>query len=95
MNRSEFKKEYFTNSFYWVTKDNYSIIQEIGVEFGCVNTLGDKYIIAWHRGFKNIGFRTYAKNNFVTVFQKEAFLTESETAQDVDMMLYHYKNLTI
>ena len=51
-------------------------------------------IIEWHEGFKNLGFRTYEKNNNVTVFQKEPFLLNNQTATDFNEMLIEYSNLS-
>ena len=63
MNKKEFKQKYFTNNFYWINETNYENLQNIGVEFDCINPSGNKSIIEWHDGFKNLGFRTYEKNN--------------------------------
>lgn len=93
MTRKEFKSKYFTNNFYWVEKLNYSQLQLIGLEFGCLCHNGKKEIINWHEGFKNLCFRTYEKNNNVTVFQKEPFLSRNETATDVYEMLNKYLEL--
>ena len=73
MEKKEFKQKYFTNNFYWVNKENYKRLQEIALEVGCLCHTGKAEIIEWHEGFKNLGFRTYEKNNNVTVFQKESF----------------------
>lgn len=90
MTKKEFKKKYFTNNFYWISKDNYQQLQHIGIEFDCVNPLGYKDIINWHEGFKNLGFRTYEKNNNVTKFQKEPFLLHNESATDYKAMITDY-----
>ena len=47
-------------------------------------------IIEWHEGFKNLGFRTYEKNNNVTVFQKEPFLKSGEIATNFADMIKDY-----
>lgn len=94
MNAEKFKKKYFTNNFYWVDNANYAILQEIALSVGCLCHTGKKEIIEWHDGFKNLGFRTYEKNFFVTVFQKEPFLSAGEQATDYNQMLNDYKNLT-
>lgn len=93
MSKQEFKQKYFTNNFYWVNEKNYSQLQEIGIEIGCLCHTGKKEIIAWHEGFKNLGFRTYERNNNVTVFQKEAFLSGNETATDFNEMIEYYSKL--
>jgi hypothetical protein len=93
MNLQQFKQKYFTNNFYWVNENNYKQLQEIGIEVGCLCHTNKKDIIDWHEGFKNLGFRTYEKNNNVTVFQKEPFLMHNETATNFDEMLNDYENL--
>lgn len=93
MNYKEFKQKYFINNFYWVNKQNYKRLQEIGLEMDCLCHTGKKEIIDWHEGFKNLGFRTYERNNNVTVFQKEPFLLHDEKATDFGEMLNDYKNL--
>jgi len=90
MKKKEFKKKYFTNNFYWVTKQNYEQLQKIGIEFGCLCHTGKKEIIDWHDGFKNLGFRTYEKNNNITQFQKEPFLLCVEEATSFEEMLKDY-----
>ena len=90
MTKEEFKRKYFTNNFYWVNKENYKQLQEIGIEVGCMNPIGDSSIIEWHEGFKNIGFRTYEKNNNITQFQKEPFLLHTDTATDYKEMIDSY-----
>lgn len=89
----EFKKKYFTNNFYWVDKENYKRLQEIALETGCFCHTGKSEIIEWHDGFNNLGFRTYERNNYVTVFQKESFLTSNETATDFNEMLSEYEKI--
>ena len=59
---------------------------------GMIDT-GKAEIIEWHEGFKNLGFRTYEKNNNVTVFQKEPFLLHNQTATDFNEMLSAYENV--
>jgi hypothetical protein len=93
MTKKEFKQKYFTNNFYWINENNYKQLQEIGIESGCVNPSKEKSIINWHDGFKNLGFRTYEKNNNVTVFQKEPFLLHNETATDFNEMLSAYASV--
>ena len=93
MTKKEFKQKYFTNNFYWANENNYKQLQEIGIELGCVNPSKEKTIINWHDGFKNLGFRTYEKNNNVTVFQKEPFLLHNETATDFYEMLSAYASV--
>lgn len=87
MTREEFKQKYFTNNFYWVNENNYKMLQEIGLEVGCLCHTMEKEIIGWHKGFNNLGFRTYERNNNVTVFQIESMLLESETATDYEEMI--------
>jgi len=93
MNLQEFKQKYFTNNFYWVNENNYQQLQEIALEVGCLCHTGKKEIINWHEDFKNLGFRTYEKNNNVTVFQKEPFLLHNHTATDFNEMLSAYENV--
>jgi hypothetical protein len=93
MTKQEFKQKYFTDNFYWVNEKNYKQLQEIGIELGCVNPNKKPSIIEWHEGFKNLGFRTYEKNNNVTVFQKEAFLVHNQTATDFSEMLLAYVSI--
>jgi len=93
MTSKEFKEKYFTNSFYWVNESNYERLQHIGIKYGCVNPNGDCSIIEWHNGFNCLGFRTYEKNNFVTRFQKEPFLTHNEEAVDYEEMIRDYESL--
>jgi len=50
-------------------------------------------LVAYATGFKNLGFRTYEKNNNVTVFQKEPFLMHNQTATNFDEMLKDYENV--
>ena len=90
---AQFKNKYFTNNFYWVNESNYKKLQEIGVELGCLNPNGTTSIIEWHDGFKNLGFRTYESNNFITRFQKEAFLISGKSATDYEEMLTEYELL--
>lgn len=90
-----FKEKYFTNNFYWVNEGNYEQLQSIALEVGCLNPLGDKSIIQWHEGFKNLGFRTYERNNNVTKFQKEPFLLGGETATNFDEMIKDYESLFV
>jgi len=92
MTKEEFKQKYFSNNFYWVNQNNYKELQEIGIEFGCVNPLGNKTIINWHNGFVNLGFRT-RNEGMPTKFQKECFLTYNETATNYDEMILDYNNL--
>jgi len=91
MENEEFKQKYFTDNFYWVTQSNYKELQEIGIEFGCVNPNKDKSIIEWHNGFTNLGFRTYERNGNITVFQKEAFLVCTQFATNYNEMIADYK----
>ena len=91
MKELQFKLKYFTDNFYWVNKYNYKKLQEIGFEMGCLNPNGEKSIIEWHEGFKNLGFRTYKKNKFTTYFQKEAFLIGGKKATDYNQMLLDYE----
>ena len=95
MNLQEFKQKYFTNNFYWVNENNHQQIQEIALEVGCLCHTMKKDTIKWHEGFKNLGFRTYEKNNNVTVFQKEPFLLHTETATNFDEMLKDYESVVI
>ena len=87
MTIQEFKQKYFTDNFYWVNEINYRKLQEIGIEVGCLCHTGEKDIIEWHSGFNNLGFRTYEKNNNITVFQKESFLPYDQEATSFDEML--------
>ena len=91
----EFKKKYFTNNFYWVNKENYKILQEIAIEVNCLCHTGKKEIIEWHEGFKNLGFRTYEKNNSITVFQKEPFLMSNQVATNFNEMLADYDSIVL
>lgn len=91
--KSEFKNKYFTDNFYWVNENNYQKLQEIGIEVGCLNPIGETSIIKWHDGFKNLGFRTYSLNNGITRFQKEPFLLHNETATNYEEMLAEYELL--
>jgi len=95
MNLQEFKQKYFTNNFYWVNKKNYQQLQEIAIEVGCLCHTLEKDIIEWHKGFNNLGFRTYDKNNNITVFQKEPFLMHNETSTSFDEMLKDYESVVI
>ncbi len=88
MTKQEFKDKYFHNNFYWVNKENYKQLQEIGIEMGCLCHTGEKEIIDWHEGFVNLGFRT---NNNVTYFQKEPFLTVKESATRYEDMVNIYR----
>ena len=90
---AQFKNKYFTNNFYWVNESNYQKLQEIGVEFGCLNPSGTTSLIKWHEGFKNLGFRTSERNNGITKFQKESFLLHNETATNYEEMLAEYELL--
>ena len=85
-----FKQKYFTNNFYWVNEYTYKELQEIAIEFGCLCHTGKKDIIEWHKGFSNLGFRTYEKNNNVTVFQKEPFLVSTEKSTSYSEMMKDY-----
>ena len=89
----EFKEKYFTNNFYWINESNYKQLQKIAIEVGCLSHTMKKEIIKFHKGFKNLGFRTYDKNNNVTVFQKEPFLMHHETATNFEEMLRDYNQL--
>jgi len=92
MTREEFKQKYFTNNFYWINENNYKRVQQIGIELGCLNPRQESEIINFHKGFTNLGFRTYEKNNGITVFQKEPFLLHNEVATDYqEMLIYHNK----
>jgi hypothetical protein len=93
MNKKEFKLKKFTDNFYWINEDNYKRIQEIALEVGCLCHTGKSEIIEWHDGFKNLGFRTYEKNNNVTVFQKEPFLLDGHEATSYNNMIFDYKTL--
>jgi hypothetical protein len=93
--KNEFKQKYFTNNFYWVNQENYKLLQEIAISVGCLCHTKKAEIIEWHKGFKNLGFRTYERNNNVTVFQKEPFLMENEKATDFKEMLTDFNNLAI
>lgn len=92
MSVADFKQKYFTNNFYWVNENNYLQLQEIGLKVGCLCHTGKKEIISWHVGFNNLGFRTYNKNNNITVFQKEPFLMHNETATDFYEMWNDYES---
>ena len=89
-NEIKFKEKYFTNNFYWVNKENYQQLQKIALEVGCLCHTGKQEFIKWHEGFNNLGFRTYEKNNNVTVFQKEPFLMHNEKATDFEEMIAEY-----
>jgi len=91
MTKQEFKAKYFTNNFYWVTPYNHKRLQEVGIELGCVNPSGNKSMIEWHDGFKNLGFRTRDENNGVTKFQKEPFLVHNHTATSFAEMIENYE----
>ena len=93
MKLQEFKQKYFTNNFYWVNENNYKQLQEIAIEVGCLCHTGTKDIINWHEGFKNLGFRTYEKNDNITVFQKEPFLMQNESATNFNEMLNDYEKV--
>jgi hypothetical protein len=93
MKLAEFKQKYFTNNFYWINKENHYKLQEIALNVGCLCHTLKFEIIEWHDGFKNLGFRTYERNNNITVFQKEPFLQGSETATDYNQMLNDYQLL--
>ena len=93
MNKSEFKEKYFSDNFYWVDESNYKQLQEIGLFFGCLCHTKKSQIIEWHDGFKNLGFRTYEKNNGITVYQKEPFLPYESVATDYEDMLSDLENL--
>ena len=93
MKKEEFKQKYFTNNFYWVNENNYQQLQEIGIEMGCVNPCGEKSIIDYHKGFRNLGFRTYEHNSSVTRFQKEPFLLHNQTATSFEEMIEEYRAL--
>ena len=91
MTRQEFKKKYFTNNFYWVNEKNHKQLQDIGIEFGCLNPLGYPGKIQWHEGFNNLGFRP--NGDHPTKFQKEGFLSDKESATSFEEMLDDYKDL--
>lgn len=93
MSLEDFKQKFFTDNFYWVNENNYRQLQEIALEVGCLCFTGKKEIIEWHKGFKNLGFRTCQKNNNITVFQKEPFLMHNEIATNFDEMLINYENV--
>ena len=93
MTKAQFKEKYFSNNFYWVDDKNYKKLQEIAIEVGCLCHTKKAEIIEWHDGFRNLGFRTYEKNNNVTVFQKEPFLQYDETATNYFDMLFDYSSL--
>jgi hypothetical protein len=93
MKTKDFKQKYFTNNFYWVNKDNYLLLQKIAIEVGCICHTKKMEIIEWHKGFKNLGFRTYKENNDITIFQKEPFLLGNEIATDFDEMIDDYNRL--
>ena len=95
MELKEFKDKYFTDNFYWVDENNYKQLQEVAIEVGCLCHTMEKEIIEWHTGFTCLGFRTYEKNNNVTVFQKEPFLMHNESATDYDEMLSAYQGLLV
>jgi len=90
MKRIDFIEKYFTNNFYWINKDNFKILQEIGIEMNCVNPIGTKSIIDLHDGFVNLGFRT---ENGITKFQKECFLLHNEKATDYEQMIKDYQSI--
>ena len=90
MTKQEFKQKFFTNNFYWVNKGTFKKLQEIAIEMGCLCHTGKPEIIGWHDGFTNLGFRTYEKNNNITVFQKEPFLSHNEKATSFADMLDAY-----
>lgn len=93
MEAREFKTKYFTNNFYWVNENNYKQLQLIAIEVGCLCHTMKKELIEWHDGFKNLGFRTYDKNNNITVFQKEPYLANNQIATSFDDMLNEYKTI--
>jgi hypothetical protein len=93
MTKLEFKQKYFTNNFYWVDVSNYKELQNIGIEFGCLNPSGKKSLINWHDGFQNLGFRTC--DNRPTKFQKECFLLHNEKATSYEEMINDYKKLKL
>ena len=90
----DFKDKYFTNNFYWVDESNYLELQKIGIKLGCLCHTKKPEIINWHEGFVNLAFRTYEKNDNITVFQKEPFLCGNEKATSFNEMIYEYKLLT-
>ena len=91
--KEEFKQKYFSNNFYWVDKSNYKQLQEIALKVGCLCHTGKNEIINWHEGFTNLGFRTYEKNNNITIFQKEPFLLHTEKATDYSEMINSFREL--
>jgi len=93
MEEKEFKEKYFTNNFYWVNESNFLELQRIGLEVGCLCFTMEKETIDWNWSVKNLGFRTYERNGNITVFQREPFLLENETATDYDKMIVEYNNL--
>ena len=48
MDREEFKKKYLTDAFYFVeNKDDFVMLQTIGIWFGFKNPIGDTSLIAY------------------------------------------------
>jgi len=94
MTKQEFKQKFFTDNFYWADETNSEQLQKIGIEVGCLCHTGNPEIINWHEGFKNLGFRTYEKNDNVTMFQKEPFLLNSQKATDFEDMINAYSELS-
>lgn len=93
MTKDEFKSKYFTDNFYWINKENYIQLQLIGIEMGCLCPTRKPNVISWHEGFNCSGFRTYERNNNVTIFQKEPFLVHGKKTTDYDQMLKDYNSL--
>lgn len=91
MTKEEFKKKYFTNNFYWVNEQNHLVLQEIALLVGCLCFTGKAEVINYHEGFNCLGFRTYERNNWITVFQKEGFLMHNEQATNFNEMMLNYK----
>ena len=50
MTREEFKKEFLTDAFFFVNnRRQFETLQEVGLEFGLVNPIGDHDLIAYDR----------------------------------------------
>ncbi|MCK9417296.1 hypothetical protein M0Q97_11670 [Candidatus Dojkabacteria bacterium] len=96
MTRQEFKEQFLTNAFYWITEDNYLRLQNIFQEFGIKCHTGEGSI-SWHTGFKNLlTFPPDLMHEF-EYYQKTDFWHSNSRygePKDYELMLKAYSELS-
>jgi len=96
MTRQEFKEQFLTNAFYWITEDNYLRLQNIFQEFGIKCHTGEGKI-SWHIGFKNLlTFKPDKYHDFEYYQKTDCWYSNASYGEpkDYELMLKAYSELS-